>query len=129
VRFRRALLIGAACAVVGVFLVLVGKWEEHRAAQHEMREMRIVLNAIGDLTRRRPTGYRTGPPVCFAYATPGNLFGLQVCFDQSGRVVETVDRRPIQPRYASLVYDPGLSTLRVSPKLVQALMTLKRIPE
>jgi hypothetical protein len=122
-------LISVACAAVAAFLVLVGRWEEHRAASHEVREMRVVLNAIGDLSRRRPTGYRTGPPICFAYATPGNLFGLQVCFDQSGRVVETVDRRAVQPKYASLVYDPGLSTLRVSPKLVRTLMALKRIPE
>lgn len=91
--------------------------------------MRIVLNAIGDLTRRRPTGYRTGPPICFAYATPQNLFGLQVCFDQSGRIVETVDRRPVQPKYASLVYDPKLSNLRVPPELIQKLLALKRFPE
>jgi hypothetical protein len=37
---------------------------------------------------------------------------LQLCFDAVGRLVETVDRRGAQPVYASLNYDPSLSTIR-----------------
>lgn len=115
-------------AVLAVLLVAVGRWEERRSARIEMQQMQVVLNAVGDLTRRRPSGYRIGPPNCLAYATPGNLYGLQICFDDAGRVVETVDRRPTQPKYASLAYDPSLSTLRVPLWLIDKLFALKRIP-
>ena len=67
-------------------------------------------------------------PDCLTYATPKNLYGLQICFDRSGRVIETVDRRPTQPKYASLAYDPELSTLREPLVLIDKLFALKRIP-
>lgn len=89
--------------------------------------MQAVLIAIGDLRHRRPTGYRLGPPNCLAYASRRNLFGLQVCFDAEGRVIETVDRRPAQPKYASLAYDPSLSKIRVPLWLIDKLFALKRI--
>jgi hypothetical protein len=125
---RTALVVSALVAALAVLLVVVGRWEESRAARHEVDQMRLVVNAVGDLSRRRPTGYRLGPPDCLAYATPENLYGLQICFDREGRIIETVDRRPAQPKYASLAYDPALSTLRVSPSLVARLFALKRIP-
>jgi hypothetical protein len=128
VRGRTALLVAVVIVALAAVLILVGRWEEARSARNEMREMRLVMSAVGDLTRRRPTGYRVGPPDCLSYATPQNLYGLQICFDRSGRVVETVDRRPTQPKYASLAYDPGLSTLRVPVILVDKLFALKRIP-
>jgi hypothetical protein len=130
VRFPAARVggVGVGVVVLAVALVVVGRWEEARSTHDEVRQMRLVVSAVGDLTRRRPTGYRLGPPDCLAYATPKNLYGLQICFDRSGRIVETVDRRPTQPKYASLVYDPALSTLRVSPALVARLFALKRIP-
>jgi hypothetical protein len=122
------LLAAIGVVALGGALVMAGRWEEHRAAQHEMREMRLVLAAVGDMTRRRPTGYRVGPPDCLTYATPQNLYGLQICFDRSGRVIETVDRRPPQPKYASLAYDPALSTLREPLLLIAKLFALKRVP-
>jgi pentatricopeptide repeat protein len=128
VKLRAAFVGAIGLVVLAVALVLVGRWEEARSARDEMHEMRIVLNAVGDLARRRPTGYRIGPPDCLSYATPKNLYGLQICFDRTGRVVETVDRRPTQPKYASLAYDPALSTLRVPLALVDKLFALKRIP-
>jgi hypothetical protein len=128
VRRRTVVLVVTGVVALAAVLVVVGRWEERRSARHEMREMRVVLAAVGDLARRRPTGYRIGPPDCLAYATPKNLYGLQVCFDRSGRVLETVDRRPVQPKYASLAYDPALSTIRVPVGLIDRLFALKRIP-
>jgi hypothetical protein len=128
VSVRAKVLAAVGIVAVALGLVAVGRWEETRSARNEVREMRVVLLAVGDLTHRRPSGYRVGPPDCLTYATPGNLFGLQVCFDKAGRVIETVDRRPTQPRYASLAYDPSLSTLRVPPLLLRKLFALKRVP-
>jgi hypothetical protein len=121
---RRLIVVAVAALLVVGALITVGRWEEHRAARHEIAGMRAVLAAIGNLRTRRPTGYRLGPPDCLAYATTGNAFGLQVCFDSAGRVVETVDRRGVQPKYSSLVYQPSLSTIRVPRTLVDQLLKL-----
>jgi hypothetical protein len=121
---RRLIVVAAAVLLAVAALITVGRWEEHRAARHEIAGMRVVLAAIGDLMTRRPTGYRVGPPDCLAYATKGNAFGLQVCFDSTGRVVETVDRRGVQPKYSSLVYQPSLSTIRVPRTVVDQLLKL-----
>jgi hypothetical protein len=126
---RRPAVVGGAAVLLAVVLVVAGRWEEHRSARDELRQMRAVLAAVGDIQRRRPTGYRTGPPACLAYATPGNAYGLQLCFDSSGRLVETVDRRPLRPRYASLAYDPSLSTISFPPLLLKRLFSLSRVPE
>ena len=128
-RSGSVVLVAGVVAALAVAVVALGRWEEHRSARDEMRSMHAVLFAIGDLSKRRPTGYRIGPPNCLSYATPGNLYGLQVCFDDVGRVVETVDRRPVQPKYASLNYDPRLSTIRVPLVLIRALFALPHIPQ
>lgn len=104
--FLLAGILGAVC------IVLVGRWEQQRSARTEMARMSIVLDAVGPLDRATATGYRLGEPRCLAYSTPQNRFGLQLCWDAVGRLVETVDRRGAQPVYASLNYQPSLSTMR-----------------
>jgi hypothetical protein len=120
---RRA--VGIACAVVVALplLVAVGRWEEHRAARKEMAGMRTVLTAIGGaIDSPRLSGYRYGPPDCLAYHDKTMLLALQLCFDSQGRLIQSVDRRPEQPRYSSLEYEPSLSTIRFPPKEIQALL-------
>lgn len=120
----RKLAILAVVVVLLPLLVVAGRWEQRRQVRHEIAGMRAVLAAIGPLDRISPTGYRIGPPDCLAYPIPTNALGLQVCFDRDGRVVETVDRRSLYPVYASLAYDPSLSTLRGSPTRIASLLAL-----
>ena len=97
---RRVVAIVAAVVVGAAILVAVGRWEEHRAARTEMDGMRVVLAAIGGkIDSPRLSGYRFGPPNCLAYHTDTMLLALQLCFDSEGRLIQSVDRRPDQPRY------------------------------
>jgi hypothetical protein len=120
-------VLGIVIAVVAALalLVAVGRWEEHRAANKEMAGMRTVLAAIGgDIRSPRLSGYRYGPPDCLAYHDKTMLLALQLCFDAEGRLVQSVDRRPEQPRYSSLEYEPSLSTIRFPPAEIDKLMQL-----
>ena len=120
---RRAVGIGVAVVVALALLVAVGRWEEHRAARNEMDGMRSVLTAIGGkIDSPRLSGYRFGPPACLAYHTKTMLLALQLCFDGEGRLIQSVDRRPDQPRYSSLEYEPSLSTIRFPPAEIGSLL-------
>ena len=118
---RKAAALVLAGILGAVFIVLVGRWEQRRSAHIEMARMRIVLDAVGPPDRATATGYRLGEPRCLAYSTPQNRFGLQLCWDAVGRLVETVDRRGAQPVYASLNYQPSLSTIRFSAAVVNRM--------
>jgi len=121
----RVLGIGAAIVVALALLVGVGRWEEHHAARTEMGAMRSVLAAVGgDIDSTRLSGYRYGPPDCLAYHDKAMLLALQLCFDSEGRLVQSVDRRPEQPRYSSLEYEPSLSTIRFPRKRIDRLLQL-----
>ena len=87
--------------------------------------MRAVLAAIGgDIRSTRLSGFRVGPPKCLAYHTRDMLLALQLCFDSEGRLIQSVDRRPDQPRYSSLEYQPSLSTIRFAPARIDKLLQL-----
>jgi hypothetical protein len=120
---RRAVGISVAVVVALALLVAVGRWEEHHAARKEMDGMRVVLAAIGGkIDSPRLSGYRFGPPTCLAYHTKTMLLALQLCFDGEGRLIQSVDRRPDQPRYSSLEYEPSLSTIRFPPAEIDSLL-------
>jgi hypothetical protein len=122
---RRVLAVGVALVATLAVLIAVGRWEEHRAARKELAGMRTVLDAIGgDIRSPRLAGYRYGPPDCLAYHDRVMLLALQLCFDSQGRLVQAVDRRPAQPRYYGLEYEPSLSTIRFPRKTIDQLLQL-----
>jgi hypothetical protein len=121
----RVLGICVAVVVALALLVGVGRWEQHHAARNEMAGMRTVLAAIGgDIDSPRLSGYRYGPPDCLEYHDKTMLLALQLCFDAEGRLIQSVDRRPEQPRYSSLEYEPSLSTIRFPRKRIDRLLQL-----
>ena len=124
----RVLLALGAMAATAALLVAIGRWEQRREVAHEVAGMEMVVAAVGPLDKAKPTGYRFGPPDCLAYSIPQNQLGLELCFDRTGRLVETADRRGVQPVYASLAYDPELSPIREPLPLVRRLLetTFKR---
>jgi hypothetical protein len=120
---RRALVAAVGVVAAAAVLVGIGRWEQHRAARSEMAGMRSVLAAIGgDIDSKRLSGYRYGPPNCLAYHDKTMLLALQLCFDSEGRLIQSVDRRPDQPRYSSLEYEPSLSTIRFPPAQIDRLL-------
>jgi hypothetical protein len=119
IRPFRAVVLAAAAIVA---LIALGRWEQRRQVHDQIAGMRAVIAAIGPLDQVGATGYRFGPPDCLAYPIATNILGLQICFDRKGHVVETVDRRGSQPVYASLAYDPALSTLTGAPDRIAYLL-------
>jgi hypothetical protein len=122
---RRLVAIGAAVLAAAAALVVVGRWEERRAAREEIAGMRATLAAVGgNIASPKISAYRYGPPDCLDYYEGPLLVALQLCFDYDGRLVETVDRRGPEPRYASLEYKPSLSTIRFPRTEVDKLLQL-----
>jgi hypothetical protein len=109
----RALAATFALLIAAVVLLVVGRWEQRRAARKELAGMQMVLAAIGNrIDSPTLSGYRVGPPDCLAYHGADLLLEYQLCFDAQGRLIEAVDRRPLEPNYFSLEYKPALSTIR-----------------
>jgi len=125
---RRVVALAIALPAAAVILVGLGRYELHHGARAENAEMSSVLAGVGSVATAPPSAYRVGPPDCLAYATPHRTFGLQLCFDRSGRLVETVDRRGSQPRYASLVYDEALATTRLPESEIARVFPGRRLP-
>jgi hypothetical protein len=124
----RRLLIGVAMAAVALaaVLVVVGRWEGRHHARQEMRGMRKVLAAIGQLDNQTLSMYRVNVGFgfdCLLYKRGTNRFALEVCFDKPGRVIETLDRRGSgDPKISSVREDPGSSKLHVDRALADRLL-------
>jgi hypothetical protein len=114
-----ALVLAAAVAV----LVAVGRWERGRDVRDEEDGMGQVAALVGPLGGPGLSGYRVSAPAdCLTYRRGANALALELCVDQAGRVVETIDRRQRDRRIASLRYDPDASSLRVDRTEVDRLL-------
>ncbi len=115
----RLLSVIGVCLAVAVGVVALGRWERDRAIRTENSGMRSVLADVGPLDRAVATGYRIASPFCLAYTDGKNRFAYQLCWDGSGRLVESVDRTAGKPKYSSLVWDPRAASDRIPvPELV-----------
>jgi hypothetical protein len=115
-RTSRPLVLAIAAAAALVVLVLVGRWEGRRHARSELAGMRQTLAAVGPLDNRTLTAYRIDIDSrfdCLIYKRGSNRLALELCFDRTGRLVETIDRRSGSAKISSLREDPTASTIRV----------------
>lgn len=118
---RRAVAALLTAAVVGA-LVVAGRFEGERRADAEIQGMARTLRAVGALDADSLSAYRVLPAFdCLLYRRGSNTFALEVCVDDAGRVVETIDRRG-ERQFHSLRDDPGASTLRVDRSEVDRLL-------
>jgi hypothetical protein len=122
-RARRA-AAGAVLAVCALaVLVGVGRWERARSNRAEIAGMERVARLVGPLDQPQLSGYRIQPGFdCLVYRRGVNPFALELCVDAQGRLVEAIDRRTTTRHIYSLRYEPGASTVRVSPTEVAALL-------
>ena len=121
--WRRASLLAGAAAVVLGLLVPVGRWERARAAREETAGMRRVVQLVGPLDSPSLSGYRVLPAFdCLTYRRGSNPLALELCFDPTGRLVETIDRRTAARRISSLRADPTRSTIRVGRAEIDRLL-------
>jgi hypothetical protein len=127
-RSRLTPVVLAAVAIGLVLLVLVGRWEGRRHERAEIADMRQVRTLVGPLDNPSLDAYRIDIDFefdCLLYRRGGNRFALELCFDRSGRLAETIDRRGGKPEIASLREHPEASTIRVPRDEVVRL--LKRL--
>jgi hypothetical protein len=125
---KPAAFVLAALALLAV-LVLVGRWERDRRADEENRGMRRVVEAIGPLDQPRLRAFRYLETFqCLAYRRGSHPLALELCVDADGRVIETIDRRPDDPKIWSLRDDRGRSTVRVDRAEVDRLLVRMGVP-
>lgn len=120
----RTLAAGAIVLVVVLgALVPLGRWERARAAREEMAGMRRTLAVVGRLDAPSLSGFRVFPSFdCLTYRRGSNPFALELCFDHTGRLIETIDRRTSIRRISSLRAEPTESTIRFDPDVVSGLL-------
>jgi hypothetical protein len=71
----RAAVVGAVAIVVLALLVIVGRWEGRRHADKENAKILRIREAVGNLDRPRPTGFRIlNPFTCLTYRRDGNKY-------------------------------------------------------
>jgi hypothetical protein len=119
---RRIVTVVAAVAASVAALAALARWEERHAGRTEVAGMRAVFDAVGGVDSPTLVGYRFGPPICLAYRRDSFNFALQLCFDSSGRLVETVDRRGDEPVYSSVTWKPSLSPIHVDPSTIASVL-------
>ena len=103
-----ALVLAAALA-----LVAVARWERDRHADEANDGIAQVYEAVGALDSEELEGFRMLERFqCLIYRAGGRTFGLELCVDWDGRVVEAFDRRQ-GTRIWSLREDPDRARIRV----------------
>jgi hypothetical protein len=115
---RRALLV-VVCAAGAAVLVAAGRVERTSAASSQMNGMKHVLALVGPRWATTASAYRLAPVFdCLLYRVGPDPYALELCFDESGRIIQAFDRRGNGSKLWSLRYDPSESTLREDPKTV-----------
>lgn len=109
-----ALLLGAL--VVAIF---VGRWEgSHNASVQNARMAAVFrLATARGLISSELDRYRLADGFdCLAYhpvGEPRAISTYELCFDSTGHLVQTIDRRTDPPHFGSLLEAPGQATLSV----------------
>jgi hypothetical protein len=121
---RRRLLVGIAVVCASVCMVVFGLHERSREQAEQRVAIAVIRAAIGpSLTHPGPTDYVYLPGrTCLLWAASGRSYGLELCIDPRGRVIEGVDRRGATANFYSLVEEPEAARLHISPGLVAALI-------
>jgi hypothetical protein len=126
-RAVRGAFAALAAVALLVGLVLLGRFEGGRWVDGEVGGMTQTLAAIGPLASPSLTAYRARSDFdCLVYRRGDNPFALEACVDETGRVVETIDRRRFDRSIHSLRAEPQASSLRVDRALVDRLLQRMR---
>jgi hypothetical protein len=124
-----AALAGAAL-VAALVLVGIGRWEAAHRADVQNAGMQRVLDAVGPLDSPSLKAFRFLRSFqCLLYERNGNPVALELCFDETGRLVEAIDRRGSgDPTISSLRDDPGRATIRADRREVDRLLIRTGVP-
>lgn len=124
-RARVALIVPLVLAAA-VALVAIGRWERTRAIDRTLAGIEQVRNAALR-SHTRPDAYRLAETQdCLLYGDKVNPFGLELCYDRQGRLVEAIDRRAASTTIYDLRWSPASARIRVDPrKLSDTLRRMK----
>jgi hypothetical protein len=115
--------IAAAALVLAVALVVVARWERARHADDANDGIERVYEAVGALDAPNLEGFRMLEEFqCLIYRAGGRMYGLELCVDWEGRVVEAFDRRGDSVRISSLREDPELARVRVDRRAFERVV-------
>lgn len=119
---RLWILLGVAAAAV--VLVAVGRAERSHDLGRRNAEIRRIRALVDTNLGAHLNAYRTTPAFgCFLYGSKAEPFGIELCFDDSGRIVEAIDRRdPEHVHIATLRFDTGAATSKVDTTRLLALL-------
>jgi hypothetical protein len=120
---RRLAVCSIALLVAAGATLALGRWERARYVQRETTEMRALFDVLGGrIAGRTLTSWRAGPPDCLWYQVGSHPYGISLCFDREGRLVEVSDRRASgAPVYWRIDPPSASAGVRVDPALVRRL--------
>jgi hypothetical protein len=102
----RGPVVAAVCVAALAACVPLGRWEHRRMVDDERAGMAAAFRAATaqGLRSRALDAYRLAPAFdCLLYRTGSTEpYGLELCFDPQGGLVETIDRRTRDVRISSL---------------------------
>ena len=124
-RRARALAVVVAALVAAGALVAVGRAERARAVSRTLEGIERVRHlALAD--HRKPDAYRLAETQdCLLYGNKIDPFGLELCFDLQGRLIEAIDRRHGDPTTYDLRWSPASARIRIDPRALSN--TLRRM--
>jgi hypothetical protein len=118
------MIVAAAGVIAAAILVAVGRSEGSTDVNATNARIQRTVALVGENMGARLNAYRPTPMFgCFLYRFGAlNPYGVEICVDEQGRVVETIDRRNGAEHIASLRYEPSDARVRVDlPKLIAIL--------
>jgi hypothetical protein len=120
---RRLAFCSIALLVAAGATLALGRWERARYVQRETTEMRALFEVLGGrIAGRTLTSWRAGPPDCLWYQVGSQPYGISLCFDREGRLVEASDRRaPGAPVYWRIDPASASAGTHLDPALVRRL--------
>ncbi len=128
---RRSLLgLGLALALCAAAVIALGRWERDRYSTETSVRMAEVASAVGPsiVDPSISDMFFAGPARCLTYAVGEAVYGISLCFDSTGRLIETTDARGAAASFETLRFEPKLARVSVGPDEVdRAALLLDRI--
>jgi hypothetical protein len=119
----RLAALAFATLVLAVVLVAVARWERARHAREANEGIQHVHETIGELDAPNLEGFRMLQEFqCLIYRAGGHPYGLELCVDSEGRVIEAIDRRGDAVRIWSVREDPELARVRVGRRAFERVI-------
>lgn len=126
---RRSLL-GLALVLGAAAVIALGRWERDRYSTETSARMAAVASAVGPsiVDPSISDMFFAGPARCLTYAVGDAVYGISLCFDSAGRLIETTDARGTTASFETLRFEPRLARVSVGPDEVdRAALLLDRI--